>query len=65
MLILISLGTYSQVANRRGVDKQGDQKFFQNSINKGLNKQGGQKSTLKTEKFTLIYSITIIDKACR
>ena len=40
--------------------------FFPDSINGGLdNWGGGQKSTLKTEKFTLIYGKTIIDKACR
>ena len=59
---------YSQVANRRVfLIKCGGQKLFQNSINggRGLNKWGGLMSTLKTEKFTLIYSIIIIDKACR
>ena len=52
---------YSQVANRRrGLNKRGVQNFFQNSIN-----GGGRKSTVKTEKFTLIYSKTITDKASR
>ena len=31
----------------------------------GLNKRGGRKSTFKIEKFTLIYSKIIIDKANR
>ena len=52
---------YSHLANRRGgFNKRGGQKFFQNSINGGVGSR-----TLKTEKFTLICSKTIIDNACR
>ena len=60
------LSIYSHLANRRGgFNKRGGQKFFQNLINGGLNKRGVRKSNFKTEKFTLIYSKNIIDKASR
>ena len=56
---------YSNLANRRGVDKQGNQEFFQNSINGGgLNKRGSDIDP-QSEKNYLICSKTIIDNACR
>ena len=60
--ILQPVLSYSQVANRRrmGVNKRGCQNYLEN-----LRNWLGQKSILKTKKFTLIYSKTIIDKACR
>ena len=36
-----ALAFYYQVANRRGVDKQGVQNFFSNSINGGILIDGG------------------------
>ena len=36
-----ALAFYSQIANRRGVEKQGVQDFFSNSINGGILIDGG------------------------
>ena len=65
-IISHGLVQYSRVANRRGVVINGGSEIF-SIFNKlgGLNKREGRKPTLKTEKFTFIYSKTIIDKGSR
>ena len=49
----------------KGLINGGRSEFFFNSINGGGLINGGRKLTLKMEKFTLIYSKTIIDKVNR